>query len=108
MHTDSLEIELEGEVTANGDAAQVYFNKEYTQQPIFPLEPGTEFRAHIVPGRAIVLLPGTPDREYPLEVTLHNPDSYRLTIESDPEPDSESMHTTTPDSDDADPRGESP
>lgn len=92
MPTDSLEIELEGPVTANGDAAQVYFPKEYTQQPIFPLEPGGEFQSIILPGEAIVLLPASTSCDYPLEFTIPGPESYRLTIE--PTPDTDTMHST--------------
>ncbi|PCR88698.1 hypothetical protein [Natrinema ejinorense] len=98
MHTDPLEIELEGSVTANGDAAQVYFPKQYTQQPLFPLDPGGEFQSLIIPGEAIVLLPASTSCDYPLEFTVRDPESYRLTIE--PNPDTESMHTTDSDATD--------
>ncbi|EMA45230.1 hypothetical protein [Halobiforma nitratireducens] len=108
MHTDTPEIELEGSVTANGDAAQVYFPKEFTQQLAFPLEPGGEFCAYLKPGEAIVLLPASASCDFPLEVTIRDPESYQLTIDPDPNPASESMihDSENPDSNRSDPGGD--
>lgn len=106
MQPEPLEIELEGSVTANGDAAQVYFPKEYTQQYAFPLEPGDQFRSFIAPGEAIVLVPASASCDYPLEVTIHDPESYRLTIEADPPTESMTQTHPEPGSDHSNPGGD--
>lgn len=86
-----MRLEMTGSVVDNEPGAQVYFREQFHDQPAFPLCPGRdEFRAICVPAAdAIVLVDADRDLEYPLELTIRDPDSYRISIEPADTTDSE-------------------
>ncbi|SDJ33309.1 hypothetical protein SAMN05216226_102170 [Halovenus aranensis] len=92
MHNTTPQIIAEGTVIPNGDAAQVYFEKAYTQQIGFPLEPGNRFTSLLVPDQAIVLLPERADFSFPVDVTVRSADQYQLDIEMPDSIDTRDKH----------------
>lgn len=51
-----------------GPACQVYFRESFADQVVFPLVPGGETRAVIIPHTGVLLLPADSDDELPLTV----------------------------------------
>ncbi|WP_337653273.1 hypothetical protein [Halomontanus rarus] len=94
-----MKLEHTGPVVSNGPGASVYLGEDFLEHPSFPFRPGDdEFRALFShESDAIVLLPTDRDLEFPLSLTVYDPESYRLTI--DPDPDTDTMHTDPPDTD---------
>lgn len=90
-----MQLEITGSVVANDPGAQVYFAEQFHDQPAFPFDAGhDEFRAICVPEfGAIVLVDADRDLEYPLDLTVRDPDSYRLSIEPTPDPNENPEHT---------------
>ena len=84
-----MQLEMTGSVVANEPGAQAYFNEGFRESPAFPFDAGDdEFRAICVPeADAIVLVDADRDLEYPIELTVRDPESYRITIEPDPDTD---------------------
>lgn len=83
---DTTSLLLDGPVIANKNATQVYFSKATTHHPAFPLDPDGEWHGYMLPGEAIVLFPGERDRQpgddddWPVELTLHDPDEYSFQV----------------------------
>jgi len=84
-----MQLEMTGSVVENEPGAQVYFSERFRDSPAFPFEAGDdEFRAICVPDAgAIVLVDADRELELPLSLTVRDPDSYRLTIEPHPDPE---------------------
>lgn len=82
-----MQLEMTGSVVDNEPGAQIYFRERFHDQPAFPLIPGRdEFRAICVPeADIVVLVDADRDLEYPLSLTIRDPESYRLSIEPDPD-----------------------
>lgn len=81
-------LEVTRPVTPNGNGVNLYLPPEFVQHLGFPLEPGDETTAVIVPDEGVVLFPG-PDPDLPSEIDVRPADEYRVT--SNPETDTKSM-----------------
>lgn len=96
MPNNVPQLKMEGTVTPNGEAAQVYFTREYTLQPGFPLVPGRGFVSLLVPQRAVVVLPADEAYSLPLRLTVYPPEQYRVQVDSDTPEDLPSNGDTEP------------
>ena len=59
----------------SGRSIQTHFPTDYTQQYIFPFDPGEDVQVQIIPHTAVVLLPLDDPVEYPLSV--RDPERHR-------------------------------
>ncbi|QCW05240.1 hypothetical protein [Natrinema pallidum] len=83
-----MQLEMTGSVVENEPGVQTYFREEFRESPAFPFDPGDEFRAIGVPGTdMLVLVEADRDLEFPIELIIRDPESYRVTIERDPNTD---------------------
>lgn len=99
-----MDLEITGAVVENDPGAQVYFTEQFADPLVFPFEPGEdEFRAiNAVEHDAIVLVRADRDLEFPLTLTITDPESYHLSIiptddTPDMTPDSSGTHPGTED-----------
>jgi len=72
----ATQLEMTGELRPNAGGAQLYFEKAFRSHPGFPLECEHDVRAIAVPNEAVVLLPEQREPNYPLSLTVHDPQSY--------------------------------
>jgi hypothetical protein len=81
-----LSLEMESTLSENGSGATLYFKKAFRGHPGFPLVRGEDVHAVTIPETAVVLFPADDDPDLPRELTVTDPESYRLRTEPVPDP----------------------
>jgi len=106
-HTRHSSLEVTRPLTPNGNGINLYLPPEFVGHLGCPLEPGGETTAVTVPNVGVVLFPDDgPD--LPSEIDVRPPEAYRVTIDTDlnPDPNTESESMIHTDTTDDSPRGE--
>lgn len=62
QHTDQVRIQ------SNEPSVQIYFGHEFANQSGFPLAPDMTAVVHLVPDRAVVIVPADQREPYPIEL----------------------------------------
>lgn len=89
---DELTLDMETTLAANGSGATLYFKKLFRAHPGFPLERGQDVYSVTVPNTCVVLFPAADQPDLPAELTIRDPDTYRLRTE--PVSDTPDTHGT--------------